>query len=354
MDARSDPKHAARLFVLAGVALLWAFAIFWRLVYLQVARHGPLLEEARRQQYHVIPIPAQRGAILDRSGRLLAKTLILDSVLINPREIQDDSVAAGILSGALALDRQDLLERMRRPLRCPGCHKPLEGRRGFMWVKRRIDPAESERIRALATHLKWIQTTQEPQRYYPNGILGSHVVGSVDAEGQGNLGLEQALNQDLAGQPGRIELLRDVRERSIESRVARQVEHGSSLTLTLDARIQFVAERELRRAAESTHAVTGSVVVLRPATGEILAMASFPSFDPAVPPQPGEPEFIRFNHALSVPFEPGSVFKIVTLSAALDSSVVKPDDQIFCGHGRFSLFGRVIHEAKQGFGYAHC
>jgi cell division protein FtsI (penicillin-binding protein 3) len=351
VDWRSNPKHATRLFVLAGAVFLWVFIIFWRLVWLQVARHEALLEEARRQQYLVTTIPAQRGPVLDRNGRLLAKTLFLDSVSVNPRQVPHDEVAAEILSGTLSVNRQELLERMRLPLRCPGCHKPVEGRRGFVWVKRRISPEESERIRDLANSLKWIQTTREPQRYYPNGALAAHVVGSVSGEGRGNLGLEQALEKELAGTPGRIEMLRDVRERPIESRLARAVEHGAAVTLTLDAGIQFVAERELRTAVEAGRAETGSVVVLKPATGEILAMASYPTFDPAVPPQPGEPDFVRFNHALSVPFEPGSVFKIVTLSAALDIGVVKPEDQVFCYNGRFSMFGRVVHEAKSGFGW---
>lgn len=351
MDWRSNPKFAARLFVLAGAAFLWVFLIFCRLVWLQVVKHDALLEQARRQQYLVTTIAAQRGPILDRNGRLLAKTLFLDSVFVNPRQIPDDGVAADILSRALSLDRRELLERIRRPLRCPGCHKPLEGRRGFVWVKRRISPEESARIRDLANSLKWIQLTREPERYYPNASLAAHVVGSVNAEGHGVLGLEQALEKELAGTPGRVEMLRDVRERPIESRLVRPVEHGAAVTLTLEAGIQFVAERELRAAAEASGAETGSVVVLKPATGEILAMASYPSFDPALPPQPGEPDYFRFNHAFSVPFEPGSVFKIVTLSAALDTGVIAPEDQVFCYNGHFAMFGRVVHEAKQGYGW---
>lgn len=351
MDWRSNPKFATRLFALAGLAFLWVFVIFCRLVWLQVARHDALLEQARRQQYLVTSIPPQRGPLLDRNGRLLAKTLFLDSVSVNPRQVPNDEVAADILSGALNLDRQELLRRMRQPLQCPGCHKPLEGRRGFVWVKRRLSPEESARIRDLANHLKWIQISREPQRYYPNATLAAHVVGSVNAEGRGNLGLEQALEKELAGSPGRIEMLRDVRERPIESRLARPVEHGAAVTLTLEAGIQFVAERELRTAAQAAHAETGSVVVLKPATGEILAMASYPTFDPASPPQPGEPDYFRFNHAFSVPFEPGSVFKIVTLAAALDTGVIGPEDQVFCYNGHFAMFGRVVHEAKHGYGW---
>lgn len=353
MDLRSNPKTTNRLFVLGGLAFLWVFAIFWRLVYLQVVEHKPLLGEARRQQYQRREIPAQRGALYDQAGRLLAKTLFLDSVFINPRQVPAPEVAAEILSEVLSLDRRQLLERIRKPLRCAGCHKPVESRPGFLWVKRRISPLERERIRSLRVHLKWIQTTAEPQRYYPNGVLASHVIGMMgDVEGalQGVLGVERGLERELAGRPGGLEVLRDVRERAIESRVVRPVEHGVNVTLTLDAGTQFVAERELRAAAQAYGAETGSLVVLKPGTGEILAMASFPAFDPNLAPQPGEPEYIRFNHAFSVPFEPGSVFKIVTVAAALDATELRPDSRIPCGNGRLNLYGRVIREAKHGFG----
>jgi cell division protein FtsI (penicillin-binding protein 3) len=148
-----------------------------------------------------------------------------------------------------------------------------------------------------------------------------------------------------------MRLLRDVRERPIESELVRPVRPGTSITVTLDAGIQFVAERELRAAALAAHADSGSVVVMIPSSGEVLAFASFPSFDPNETPKPGESPHIRFNHAFSVPFEPGSVFKIVTLAAALDGARLRPDDRVFCHNGRLSLFGRVIHEAKKGFGW---
>lgn len=334
--------------MLAGAAFVWAFFIFWRLVYLQVACHETLLQEARRQQTDITDVPALRGALFDRLGRLLAKSLLADSVYVNPRQLPDDGVAADLLSGVLSLDRNQLLARIQAPLRCPGCHRPHESRRGFLWVKRRISPSESERLRSL--DLKWVHLTQESERHYPNGALAPHAVGTVDFDGKGNLGLEQALDRELAGRPGQVEALRDVQERAIRSRVIRPVEHGTSLTLTLDAGIQFVAERELRAAAEASHADTGSVVVLRPGSGEVLAMASYPSFDPNLLPEPGEPGHFRFNHAFSVPFEPGSVFKIVTVAAALDATELRPDSRIQCGNGQLNLFGRVIHEAKHAYG----
>ena len=348
MDVRSNPKTTTRLFMLAGAAFVWAFLIFWRLVYLQVACHETLLREARRQQSEITEAPALRGALFDRLGRLLAKSLLADSVYVSPRQLPDDGVAADLLSGVLSLDRDQLLARIQTPMRCPGCHRPRESRRGFLWVKRKISPSESERLRSL--NLKWVRFAQESERHYPNGALAPHAIGTVDFDGKGNLGLEQALDRELAGRPGLVEVLQDVQERAIRSRVIRPVEHGTSLTVTLDAGIQFVAERELRAAAEAHHADTGSVVVLRPGTGEVLAMASYPSFDPNLLPEPGEPGHLRFNHAFSVPFELGSVLKIVTVAAALDATELRPDSRIQCGNGRLNLFGRVIHEAHQGYG----
>lgn len=361
MDSQSNPKTTTRLVVLAGLVLLWVFAIFWRLVYLQVVCHAPLLRQAHKQQYVEREIPAQRGALYDRTGRLLAKTLFLDSVSVNPRQIPDDGVAAQILSRVLSLERQKLLERIQKPLRCPGCHQPPESRQGFLWVKRKISREESEHIRSLGPHLKWIQVTREPQRYYPNGSLAAHVIGQMgeleneraaELKGQlqGVVGLERGLERELAGRPGQVEVLRDVKERPVESRVTRPVEHGASFTLSIDAGIQFVAERELRAAVQAHGAETGSVVVLHPGTGEILALASYPAFDPNVPLERRQEQHLRFNQAFSVPFEPGSVFKIVTLAAALDATDLRPESEIFCGHGRLNLYGRIIREAKRGFG----
>lgn len=345
MESRAGVQTSTRLILLAGVCFLWALLILFRLVYLQVVCHDSLRERAARQTHGVVEVEAPRGAILDSTGRILAKSLSLDSVCVNPMRLPSAAVAADILAGVLELDRQELYERIR-PSPCASCHKSK--RRGFVWVKRKISPAESERLRSM--NLDWIEFRRESQRYYPNGPLAAHVIGTVDHIENGNLGLEQSLNRELRGHPGLVKMLRDVKQRGIESQTAMAAEPGADLVLTLNASIQFVAEQELQAAAELHHATAGSVVVMKPETGAVLAMASFPSFDPNVPPQSAQDLPPRFNQPVSVPFEPGSVFKIITVSAALDTTTLRPDSLIPCGGGRLNLFGRVIHEAKRGFG----
>ena len=183
-----------------------------------------------------------------------------------------------------------------------------------MWVKRKITPEQSRRLRSL--HLDWIEFQQESQRYYPNGTVAANLLGSVDYEEHGNGGIEAALEDDLAGHTGTARMLTDVKRRGIDSRLDTEARAGTPLTLTIDERIQFVAEKEIAAAVQKHNAKGGSVVVMNPYNGEVLAMASYPTFDPNERPKPGEPPNGRFNNAVSVPFEPGSVFKVITLAAA--------------------------------------
>ena len=328
-----------RLVGLALVALVWALAILCRLVYLQIANHKTYQDIADRQQHRTFKIEAARGAILDRCGRPLALSLPVESVCLNPLRVPDPTLAAGILGGVLGVDRQDLAARVERA-------KASDA--GFLWVKRKITPEEAERLHSLK--LEFVEFRSESERHYPDGSLASHVVGTVDFQERGNLGLEQSLDQALVGRPGSVRMLTDVQQRGIESLATSAAEPGASITLSIDERIQFIVERELQAACELRHAASGSAVVMNPYTGEILALASYPSFDPNRPPQTEADQAARFNHPVSVPFEPGSVFKIITLSAALETTTLRPESPINCGGGTLNLFGRVIHEAKRGYG----
>ena len=195
--------------------------------------------------------------------------------------------------------------------------------------------------------LEWAGIQGETQRRYPNGTLAAHVLGSVDFSEAGNAGVEKALDAELRGEPGHMRLLTDVNRHGIDSQLASEPHPGVSVALTIDARLQFVAERELAAAVEKHRAVSGSAVVMDPHTGEILALASYPAYDPNIPPQPGETA-ARQNHAISVPFEPGSVFKVMTLSAALETTGLRPDSAIDCHGGVLRLSGRVIHDSHTG------
>ncbi len=339
MDTPANVQSLRRLTWLAGGALLWAALILGKLFWLQVISHDQYTRMARQQQERVVEIPAQRGSIFDRNGRPLAISVAMESVFVNPRHVPDLQVAAGLFARLLSLDRGDLDDRMRQA---------YDDHRGFLWVKRKISRTEADRLRSL--HLEWIGFQSENQRHYPKGQLAAHVLGSVDHDEKGNGGVEMALNGILRGQPGSEVMLSDVKRRGIDAQLSAEAHAGTPVTLTIDERIQFIAERELAKAVELHHSKTGTVVVMNPHTGEILALANFPTFDPNMPPKPNEDPARRFDLGVSVPFEPGSIFKVITLSAALETTDLRPESLINCGNGVLRLPGRIIHEAGRGHG----
>jgi len=334
-----DLSYTRRLTWLAGGALVWAGLIFAKLVSLQVIHHKDYARLAWQQQELKVDIPAPRGPIFDRTGQPLAMSIPTESVSVNPLRVPDMGVTSEILAQILHIDAGDLRNRMRQK---------YDHHNGFLWVKRKITAAEAEQLRSL--HLDWIDFQTESQRHYPNGTLAAHVLGSVDHDERGNAGIEKSLDPELRGHVGQELMLTDVKRRGIDSQLSARPHAGMPLTLTIDSRIQFAAERELAKGVEAHHARTGSIIVMNPYNGEILALANYPTFDPNEPPKPGEDPLHRFDLAISVPFEPGSVFKVVTLSAALETTSLRPDSPINCNNGVLRLPGRVIHEAHHGFG----
>jgi len=328
-----------RLKWLAAVVLLWGAAAFYKIVSLQFVHHAEFSRMARAHQELVIDIPAPRGTIFDRSGAPLAMSVPTESVYLNPLRVPDLGVASEILSLVLKLDRMELYGKMKLA---------AETHRGFLWIKRRISPEETQSLRNL--HLEWIAIQTESQRHYPGGTLAAHVLGGVDFEERGNGGIEKALDDVLRGQPGRARLLTDVKRRGIDQQLSSEARAGTPVTLTIEERLQFVAEREIAAAVAKNQAASGSIVVMNPYDGQIYAMASYPTYDPNVPPQPGDDIAARQNHALSVPFEPGSVFKVITLTAALETTNLRPESPIDCHGGVLRLPGRVIHDSHAGMG----
>jgi cell division protein FtsI (penicillin-binding protein 3) len=308
-----------------------------RLVWLQVFRHDELLKLAHQQQQKTVEVQAVRGAIVDRNGQPLAKSLPSESICVNPMKIPDPGVAADLLSRLLEMDRRKLFDRLKSAK-----HRGT----GFLWVKRKASAEEAERVRSLK--LEWVEFRPEMRRFYPHATLASHVVGSIgysdDSDEHGNAGIEASFDEDLAGRPGLEQVFTDVKQNPYDSLVSRRPEPGSNLTLSLDSNLQYTAERELDKAVQSSGAATGTIVVLNPYTGDVLAMANYPRFDPNIPPGPGEPANARSNLAVTTPFEPGSVFKVITITAALESTSLRPETIINCGNGSIKLFGRVIHD----------
>jgi cell division protein FtsI (penicillin-binding protein 3) len=327
-----------RLIVLAAALALWSAAVVGKLASLQLVHHQELARKARAHQEIVRILPAPRGSIYDRNGRPLAMSLPTESVAVNPMKLPDLGVAADLLEQVLHMQGSGLYDKLKQA---------YDKGRGYFVVKRQITPEEAGNVRALP--VDWIGIESTSQRHYPKGTLAAHVLGGVDFQEKGNAGIEKALDEMLHGEPGQELLLTDVKRRGIASRQANEAKPGTPVTLTIDERLQFEAERQLAAAVQEKNAASGSVVVMNPATGDVLALASFPTFDPNEPPDSGA-SAQRENHATSVPFEPGSVFKVITLSAALETTSLRPETPIDCGNGAITLFGRTIHEAE-GRGY---
>jgi cell division protein FtsI (penicillin-binding protein 3) len=331
-----------RLQWLLWALLAWAGIIFGRLVWLQVIRHDELLRMAEQQQQRTEVVQALRGSILDRTGQPLAKTLPADSVAVDPQKIPDLKVAADVLSRTLQIEGRALLYQRLKSSQARGSH--------FMWVARKLDAKPADRLRSKK--LPYVEFRSELRRFYPHHELASHVVGSIgyvdgsDAE-RGSGGIESSFEEDLAGRPGLAKVLTDVRQTPYESVVTRAPEAGADLTLSIDPNLQYEAERQLDKAIASSHARTGSIVAINPYTGELLAMANYPRYDPNLPPSSDADSAARSNLAISTPFEPGSVFKVVTLSAALETTNLTPDSLFNCGNGVLNLYGRLIHDTHR-------
>lgn len=339
MEPRAEPESLSRIRVVTRILILWAVIIFGRLVFLQVIRYDDYSRLAAGQQTRQVEILAPRGKILDREGRALALSLPVDSVAIDPVRIPDPYTAASILAGVLKLNQSELLGKILAGAKA-GRH--------FLWVKRKIEPEESERLYSYG--FDWVEFRKESRRFYPNGQLAANVVGSVGFDEQGNSGLELTCNDDLSGHAGEGTMLADVRRKAFGEVIDNDAEAGKDITLSIDEQIQFVAERELERAAKENHAGTGTVVAMDPHSGEVLALASYPSFDPNEPLKANGDLRGRGNLCVSTPFEPGSVFKVFTLSAALETTNLRPDTPINCGGGLINLFGRTIHDTHR-YGY---
>jgi cell division protein FtsI (penicillin-binding protein 3) len=262
------------------------------------------------------------------------------AVFVNPQKIEDPDLAARALAPVLGRDA-DGLERELHEQRAAGTRQ--------LRLARDITPQQEDALRELM--FDGLILRKEMRRFYPRTTLAAHVLGSVgyvradDEEEHGNAGIEQFFDRDLQGVPGEAQLLTDSGDEVYDEIVLRAPAPGAELTLTLDPNLQFRAEQELENAAVASGAEGGSVVAMDPYTGDILAMASYPRFDPNTKPAPGEAAlWARQNQAVARTFEPGSVFKVITLAAALETTALTPQSLIDCGNGRINLFGRVIHD----------
>jgi len=319
---------ANRLLIVAGLVALWLGAVFVRLGYLQLFRHTEYLARAQRQQQRTIEITPKRGSIFDRNMHPLAMSIPVDSAFAVPGELADERLAARLLSGVLGIPREVLETR-------------LESSRSFVWIARKLPPDKKEAVEAL--NLKGIYFQKENQRVYPKRELASHVLGFVDVDEKGLGGIEYELDSKIRGRSEKIIVMADARQRWFDGGEA-QRESGASVVLTLDEKVQYIAERELGAAIAKTHALAGTVIVMNPNTGAILALANWPKFNPnAASEAPAE---MRMNRAVSAIYEPGSTFKLITLAAAFDQGITRPAEVFDCENGAVYVAGHRIRDHK--------
>ena len=329
--SRPDVSAGRALFVAAFIGF-WMFVVSARLVYLQFSQYDSLANRARQQQQNSIETGAQRGELLDRQGRELARSVQTMSLFLDPDGLDAAALDhnAKQLAQPLGLKQADLAKEF---------HEASAEKRRFIWIARRLDADLGNKI--VAMNLPGIHTELEPKRYYPNGPLAAHVLGYVGLDGQGLGGVEQFYNAKISGEPGRLFLEKDASGKPYESyEVASKP--GQTVVLTIDQSIQYAAEQSLLAAVQRTRAKSGSVIVLDPRSGEILALANAPTFDPNKVSE-AKPE-TRANWALQNIYEPGSTFKVVAFSAAIEKKLAKPDDHIDCQMGAITVAGRLIHD----------
>jgi cell division protein FtsI (penicillin-binding protein 3) len=325
-DLNWRPIVKRRLLVVAGALVLWVIGIEVRLVWLQVKEHDALVARAERQQMSTVDAPAKRGEIYDRNGRLLAYSVDADTIYAVPAEIGDAAAAASALCGALG----DCTAKTREELR-----DRLAQKRAFAFVRRRATPLQAKRVAAL--ELEGIGFRKESKRYYPNRELAAHVLGYVGVDNVGLGGLEATYDKTVRGREGKLLVQTDAR-RQVFSRLERSPTAGATLELTLDEHLQHIAEREVKAGVDAARADGGTAVIMDPHNGEILAMASYPTFNPN--DYGDAPETARRNRAVQDLYEPGSTFKLVTASAALQEKVITPDDIVDTLHGVIKFPGR--------------
>jgi len=328
--AASTSSNGARfrLYALSGLLCLWLLTICLRLVYLQIFCYGDFERRAQHQQQRSFDLSPKRGVIYDRAGRELAMSIQVDSAFVVPSEAPDLSNTISLITRITKDDPRAVLADCR-------AHKT------FCWVARKADAEVIERIRAL--NLQGIHYQKEAKRFYPKRELAAQILGYVGTDDQGLSGLERQFNQQLQGKPGKLMISVDARKRWFAS-VEKEPESGNSVVLTVDQNIQYIAERELERGMEETHAIAGTVIVENPHTGEILALTNRPTFNPNIRKEIRN-EALK-DRAVSDVYEPGSTFKMVTISAGLEEKITRPDEMFDCQMGSIVINGMRIRDSK--------
>ncbi len=324
----------SRLVICAVLFGFWTAGIEARLVYLQVFQHADMMARANRQQLKTVKLPAKRGEIVDRAGHVLAYSVDADTIAADPSEITDPDRVASLVCGAL----DDCTPQQRVVM-----SERLRTRSQFAYLARQISPDEARRVKAL--DLPGLLYYKESRRYYPKKELAAHVLGYVGLDNGGLAGLESAFDARIRGREGKMLVQTDARRHAMSTREERPPTAGEGLELTIDEYLQYVADRELRAGVAENAALAGSAVIMDPRTGEILALANWPTFNPNA--FGTADEAARRNRAVLDLYEPGSTFKVVTASAAIEEGLITPDDPIDCSPGYIRFGPRVIRDTHE-------
>lgn len=305
-------------------------ALISRLIYVQVFKSSQFKAYALQQHSIFTEIKPQRGIIYDRNFRELALNSVSYSIFATNKILDREKIAQK-LAPLLNLDRESLVSK-------------LNSDKAFIWLKRKVSPEVATKIKNL--HLKGIGQIKEYKRFYSNGSLACHILGFTDIDNKGLEGVELYYNSYLSGIKGWRLAQRDAKRREIICWGYKSIlpTDGYNLVLTIDSVIQNIVERELRRAVRRYKAISATVIVMEPKSGEILALGNYPNYD--LNNYSECKAEIRRNLAITDIFEPGSSFKFVTAAAALEEGRVKPEDRFFCEEGRYRIGGRILHDYK--------
>ncbi|MFQ5734302.1 MAG: peptidoglycan D,D-transpeptidase FtsI family protein, partial [Planctomycetaceae bacterium] len=329
---RNVAASARHRWVAVGFAFVWS-VIGARLVFLHAVRGPDFARQVARQQSFEETLPPRPGEIIDRHGRVLATSVPVQSLWVNPKRVSETRQTVNSLAAILDIDAEQLRQRIAR-----------NRDRQFLWVKRRLTEQQAAQVRRLKLPPDAWGFRQEYRRHYPQGSLAAHLLGFRDVDGEGQGGVEQAFNAELQGTPGRRAMRRDARGRIVEVFDGSTIppQHGRTVTLTLDVVLQHDAERELDALMARWKPKSAGVIVMDPRNAEVLATASRPAFDPNSPV--GVPADAWKNVNTASMFEPGSTFKPFVVAWALQRGVLKPGETFHCENGTYRMGRRVLHD----------
>ncbi len=332
-NTREPVQYPVRARLVVTIIGLGWLVLSARLIQLQWVQQEKFAGKAEKQREFVEETPARPGDILDRQGRLLATTLATRSLYVVPAKISDPRQVADALSSVLGLSSDGLTEKIAG-----------NSQRQFLWIKRRLTEAEITAVRQLALPKVMWGFRDEYRREYPQGVVAAQVIGLRDIDGVGRGGIEERFDSVLRGQNGKRYVARDSRGHVIEilDKDHQAPVAGQNVRLTLDVVVQLYAERELDQVMKEWQPESCSAIVIDPTNGDILAMATRPTFDPNRP-QEASPDSWK-NRAIADIYEPGSTFKPMIVSYGLDQGVLQRDENFHCQNGEYRMGRRVLHD----------